>query len=78
MLTFSRRAAQFGLCLAVVAAVTAICYCGIHANVTTEALMMLLMVFGAATGRGLMEAIFTLVAAAPGVDRSLPQQTLNK
>ncbi len=59
----THRAARLGLCLAAVVAVTARCFRVIHANATTVALMMLLVVLGVATRWGLAEAIFTSVAA---------------
>ena len=51
------------MCLAVVALVTWICSSLIHANATTVALMMLLVVLGVATRWGLIEATFSSIAA---------------
>ena len=61
--TYTGRAARFALCLAVVATVTFICFRIIHANATTAALLMLLVVLGVATRWGLIEATFTSIAA---------------
>src|ERR1035438_1800514 len=61
--TSTPRAVRFALCLAIVAVVTAVCYYGIHANATTVALMMLLVVLGVGTRWGLAEATFTSIAA---------------
>jgi two-component system sensor histidine kinase KdpD len=61
--TYTGRAARFAMCLAVVALVTFICFGIIHANATTTALMMLLVVLGVATRWGLIEATFTSIAA---------------
>src|SRR5271165_367831 len=61
--TYTGRAARFAMCLAVVALVTLICFRIIHANATTVALMMLLVVLGIATRWGLIEATFTSLAA---------------
>lgn len=59
----TRLAARLALCLAAVGAVTAFCFLAIHANATTVALMMLLVVLGVATRWGLVEATFTSIAA---------------
>lgn len=54
-------ARRFVLCAAAVFALVAVCYWVLPVNVTTVALMMLLLVLGAATTWGLTEAIFTSV-----------------
>src|SRR5665213_3549310 len=56
---------RFVLCAAAVCALVAICY-RVPVNATTVALMMLLLVLGAATRWGLAEAIFTSVIAVLG------------
>jgi len=61
--THTRRAARFALCVVIVAVVTSVCYLGIHANATTVALMMLLVVLGVGTRWGLAQATFTSIAA---------------
>jgi two-component system sensor histidine kinase KdpD len=57
---------RFGLCAAAVCALVAICYRVLPVNATTVALMMLLLVLGAATHWGLAEAIFTSVISVLG------------
>jgi two-component system sensor histidine kinase KdpD len=57
------KGARFAMCLAAVAVVTAVCFLVIHANETTVALMMLLVVLGIGTRWGLAEATFTSIAA---------------
>ena len=57
---------RFGLCAAAVCACIAICYRVLPVNATTVALMMLLLVLGAATQWGIAEAIFTSVISVLG------------
>ena len=57
---------RLGLCTAAVAALIAICFRFIPVNAATVALLMLLLVLGAATRWGLPEAIFTSVIAVLG------------
>jgi two-component system sensor histidine kinase KdpD len=61
--TYAGRIARFAACLAAVGAITAFCFLAIHANATTVALMMLLVVLGVATRWGLVEATVTSIAA---------------
>ncbi len=61
--TYTGRIARFAMCLAAVALVTSFCFFAIHANSTTVALMMLLVVLGIGTRWGLVEATFTSIAA---------------
>ena len=56
---------RFGLCAGAVCGLIAICR-WVPVNATTVALMMLLLVLGAATRWGLAEAIFTSVIAVLG------------
>jgi two-component system sensor histidine kinase KdpD len=57
------RPARYAISLAAVGSVTAVCFSIIHANATTVALMMLLVVLGIATRWGLAEATFTSIIA---------------
>lgn len=57
---------RFFLCTAAVCALIAVCYWILPVNVTTVALLMLLLVLGAATTWGLPEAIFTSVISVLG------------
>ena len=57
---------RFALCTAAVCALIASCYWVLPVNITTVALMMLLLVLGAATTWGLREAIFTSVISMLG------------
>jgi two-component system, OmpR family, sensor histidine kinase KdpD len=57
---------RLGICTAAVAALIAICFRFIPENAATVALMMLLLVLGAATRWGLPEAIFTSVIGVMG------------
>jgi two-component system, OmpR family, sensor histidine kinase KdpD len=57
---------RFGLCTAAVAALIGICFILIPSNTATVALLMLLLVLGAATRWGLPEAIFTSVIGVMG------------
>src|SRR5581483_4881061 len=61
--TYTRGALRFLVCFAAVGVVTVLCYSVIHANATTVALLMLLLVLGVATRWGLWDAIFTSIAA---------------
>jgi two-component system, OmpR family, sensor histidine kinase KdpD len=61
--TYTGRIARFAMCLAAVGLVTAFCFLVIHANATTVALMMLLLVLGIGTRWGIVEATFTSIAA---------------
>src|SRR5690349_15432321 len=63
MIPHAGRIARFAMCLAGVAIVTAICFLAIHANTTTVALIMLLVVLAVGTRWGLVEATFTSIAA---------------
>jgi len=63
MATDSGRLARFAICLCGVALVTAVCSRAIHANATTVALILLLLVLAVATQWGLVEATLTSVAA---------------
>jgi two-component system sensor histidine kinase KdpD len=67
--TYTGMAGRFAACLAVVALVTFICFSFIHANATTVALLMLLVVLGVSTKWGLIEATFTSIAAVLGFNR---------
>jgi two-component system sensor histidine kinase KdpD len=60
------RLLRLGWCAVAVCALVAICYWLLPVNATTVALMMLLLVLGAATKWGLGEAIFTSVIAVLG------------
>src|ERR1700732_682917 len=57
---------HFGLCAAAVAALIALCFRLLPGNATTVALLMVLLVLGAASTWGLAEAIFTSVIAVLG------------
>ena len=61
--TRTGRAARLTLCFAFVAVVTTFLYRSVHANSTTVALMMLLVVLGVGTRWGLVEATFTSITA---------------
>src|ERR1700692_3548125 len=61
--TNTGRSARFAMCLDAVGLVTAICFLVLHANSTTVALLMLLVVLGVGTRWGLVEATFTSIAA---------------
>lgn len=57
---------RFLLCTLAVSALVAVCYKVLPVNATTVALMMLLLVLGAATTWGLPEAIFTSIVSVLG------------
>src|SRR5665213_2031666 len=57
---------RYGLCAAATGALIGICHRLLAVNMTTVALMMLLLVLGAATRWGLAEAIFTSVVSVLG------------
>jgi two-component system sensor histidine kinase KdpD len=63
MMTVTDRLVRFVVCLAAVAAVAAVCFLVIHANATTVALMMLLVVLAVSTRWGLVEATYTSLLA---------------
>ena len=63
---FSAVLRRYALCTAAVCALIAICHWLLPVNATTVALLMLLLVLGAATKWGLAEAIFTSVVSVPG------------
>src|SRR5579859_1245087 len=57
------RALRFLVCLATVGLVTATSFAVIHANATTVALIMLLLVLAIATRWGLVEGTFTSIVS---------------
>lgn len=57
---------RYALCAVAVCALVALCFKVLPANATTVALLMLLLVLGAATTWGLAEAIFTSVLSVLG------------
>lgn len=69
MATVADRLVRFVVCLAAVAAVTAVCFLIIHANATTVALMMLLVVLAVGTRWGLIEATYTSLLAVLAFNR---------